>query len=105
MPADLTPVRIADDVIEFQVETSRQAQALARELRSAKMAEDVVAGLDRVAIRFAPARATQVEAWLAGIRSISVEDKIDLPVVEIPVQYGGAFGPDLASICAAMTRS
>ncbi len=105
MPADLTPVRIADDVIEFQVETSRQAQALARELRSAKMAEDVVAGLDRVAIRFAPARATQVEAWLAGIRSISVEDKIDLPVVEIPVQYGGAFGPDLASICAAMDLS
>ena len=52
MPTALKPARIADDVFEFQVETSKHAQALARELRTAGLAEDVVAGLDRVSVRF-----------------------------------------------------
>lgn len=105
MPADLKPVRIADDVFEFRVETSRHAQALANELRSAAIAEDVVAGLDRVAIRFAPDRAKQVEAWLLEIQSIQVAEKTDLPIIKIPVQYGGDFGPDLTFICEAMDLS
>ncbi|MEM7460773.1 MAG: 5-oxoprolinase subunit PxpB [Pseudomonadota bacterium] len=102
MSAKLTPVRIADDVFEFQVDTSRHAQALASELRSAGLAEDVVAGLDRVSIRFDPARADQVTTWLAGIQSINLTGEAAGPIIHIPVQYGGDFGPDLASICEAM---
>lgn len=102
MSAKLTPVRIADDVFEFQVDTSQHAQALAHELRSAGLAEDVVAGLDRVSIRFEPARAEQVTTWLSGIQSINLTGEVAGPILHIPVQYGGDFGPDLASICEAM---
>ncbi|MEL6414251.1 MAG: 5-oxoprolinase subunit PxpB [Pseudomonadota bacterium] len=105
MSADLSPVRVADDVFEFQVETSRHAQALARQLRSVEMAEDVVAGLDRVAVRFKPARAEQIEAWLSEVTAIRLKDENDLPVIDIPVQYGGDAGPDLAAICKAMEFS
>jgi len=100
--ATLTPLRIADDVFEFQVETSKHAQALADDLRSAGLAEDIVAGLDRVSVRFDPARTKQVETWLSGIRSINLPDQTARPVIDIPVQYGGEFGPDLASICEAL---
>lgn len=102
MPTALKPARIADDVFEFQVETSKHAQALARELRTAGLAEDVVAGLDRVSVRFEPARAQQVETWLSGIHEIQLRNELVTPIVEISVQYGGGFGPDLASICEAM---
>ena len=102
MSATLTPLRIADDVFEFQVETSKHAQALADELRSAGLTEDIVAGLDRVSVRFDPARTKQVETWLSGIRSINLPDQTARPVIDIPVQYGGEFGPDLASICEAL---
>ena len=105
MSADLKLVRIADDVFEFQVGTARHAQALARALRSAEMAEDVVAGLDRVAVRFEPARAEEVKAWLSGLQSLPITEDADLKVVEIAVQYGGEFGPDLTPICEAMDLS
>ena len=105
MSTTLTPLRIADDVFEFQVETSQHAQALADELRSAGLAEDIVAGLDRVSVRFDPARTKQVETWLSSIRSINLPDQTARPVIDILVQYGGEFGPDLDAICEAMELS
>ncbi|MFN3214235.1 MAG: 5-oxoprolinase subunit PxpB [Henriciella sp.] len=105
MSAALTPTRIADDVFEFRVESSRDAQTLARELRSVGLAEDVVAGLDRVCVRFEPAKFEAVQAWLAEVTSPKRADEMTGPVIEVPIEYGGEYGPDLDEICEALQLS
>jgi KipI family sensor histidine kinase inhibitor len=106
MSARLTPIRIADDVFEFEVATPAQAQALAGRLRTEIEADDVVAGLDRVAIRFSPTDAMRVAERLRHIRNIPVPEPDTRPPVEIAVRYGGVDGPDLEWICedAGLTK-
>ena len=105
MSAALTRTRIADDVFEFAVQSPKDAQALAQQLRETGYAEDVVAGLDRVAILFHPDQFEQVDAWLSGIEhEPSIEDSA-APLIDIKVQYGGEAGPDFAAICAALELS
>lgn len=105
MPARLIPTRIADDVFELQVGTPVEAQTLAAALRDVVPAEDVVAGLDRVAIRFHPSREHQVER---ALRDVTAENKTKpnttLPI-EIGISYGGENGPDLTSVCEALNLS
>lgn len=105
MPARLIPTRIADDVFELQVRTPGEAQSLAAVLREVAPAEDVVAGLDRVAIRFHPSRAHQVER---ALRDVTAENKTKpgtAPPIEIGISYGGENGPDLTSVCEALNLS
>ncbi|MEL7540911.1 MAG: hypothetical protein AAGJ51_08405, partial [Pseudomonadota bacterium] len=64
MSAKLSPRRIADDVLEFSVSTSRDAQMLAAQLRSLNLAEDVVAGLKTVCVRINPKDLPALEARL-----------------------------------------
>ena len=105
MPAALTPTRIADDVFEFRVGSSRDAQTLARELQSAELAEDVVAGLDRVCVRFEPAKFGEVQTWLADVSLPNRADQVTRAIIEIPVKYGGEQGPDLDAICETLQLS
>jgi len=105
MRAGLDPIRIADDVFELVVETAADAQALASELRDAALAEDVVAGLDRVAVKFSPTQVEQVEAWLSKStvpesKSVRVTDPI-----EIGIHYGGDGGPDFDQVCHSLGLS
>lgn len=54
MSPDLVPRRVADDVFEIVVASPATAQQLAQALRQEGFAEDVVAGLASVSIRFDP---------------------------------------------------
>nr|WP_070959662.1 carboxyltransferase domain-containing protein [Hyphomonas sp. Mor2] len=102
MSARLNPVRIADDVFEFQVDTPADAQALATHLRASLEAEDIVAGLDRVAVRFDPRNLVEIETRLRDTKQPETARQTDAPLVEIGIQYGGEYGPDLASVCDAL---
>lgn len=102
MPPKLSPVRIADDVFEIRADSPRQAQAIARKLRAADMAEDIVAGLSSVCVKFAPAQRQQISEWLQGIDT-NVDDALpDTPIITLNIHYGGEMGPDFAFVCDAL---
>ena len=105
MPARLSPSRIADDLIEFAVDTPMDAQRLAATIRDTVPAEDVVAGLDRVAVRFSPSTKAQV---LSALEEMAVSDRIErkpAPPIEINIIYGGDHGPDLAFVADHLNLS
>ena len=105
MSARLTLKRVADDVFEIPVSTASEAQALAASLKAAGTAEDVVAGLTSVAVRFDPIDTAAVEAWL---QSVSASQAAALPgrdIIEIEVSYGGEHGPDFEAVCAQLGLS
>ena len=105
MPARLTPRRIADDVIEFEAGSPRHAQPLASAIRNLGHAEDVVAGLDRVSVRFSPLAADAITDTLNALDHIDdIEPKLTEPI-EISVYYGGENGPDLEAVSAALNIS
>lgn len=105
MPARLTPLRVADDVYEVEVQSPAEAQALASALRQAPGAEDVVAGLDRVAMKFNPAQIELVRTALKNASLENVQPQTAAPAVEIAIRYGGKHGPDLEQVCAALNLS
>lgn len=105
MRRELKPIRVADDVFEIAAEDPQEAQAIADGLRAAGRAEDVVAGLDRVAVRFQPDRAGEIERWLELPADLPSPQVSEAEIVEIGVVYGGAHGPDLARVGAALDLS
>ena len=86
--------------------TSGRAVALARGVRSAlgERARDVVVGYHTVTVYFDPARfeSAAVRQALVGVAAEAATDE-PLPGahLEIPVCYGGDFGPDLLDVAAA----
>ena len=102
MCAQLTPRRIADDLFEFDVDTSQDAQTLASQIRELNLAEDVVAGMKTVCVRFCPENFSAIETALQGITSIRHGSDEQSELVELSIKYGGAFGPDLTKISEAM---
>lgn len=105
MPAALTPIRVADDVFEFAVGSPSEAQALSDRLRREAVAEDVVAGLDRVAVRFDPADWDRIHAWIQAVKPALPTAKQAAAPIEIAIQYGGAHGPDFDAVCQALGLS
>lgn len=105
MSTRLTPVRVADDVFEFSVTTPADAQALASRLRQQALAEDVVAGLDRVAVRFNPSDIQSIESWLSNVQPVQRRPDEGMEVIEINIHYGGEDGPDLAKVCDVLDLS
>ncbi|MEM6554795.1 MAG: 5-oxoprolinase subunit PxpB [Pseudomonadota bacterium] len=99
MSAERVARRIADDVFEYRVETSRDAQALASQLRALDLAEDVVAGLDTVSLRFDPENLAALEAALASFKPGQAGFQLESQTIELSIQYGGEFGPDLTTVC------
>ena len=93
--------RLADDLFAIATSTPRDAQALAVQIRSTGTWLEVVPGIDSVVVRFdaASVSASDVEALLAttlrnGIEPLLASDAL----VEIPVAYGGEYGPDLEAL-------
>lgn len=105
MSPQLELKRIADDVFEYTVESSRAAQALAADLRSLNAAEEVVAGLKTVSVRFDPLDLAKIEQALATIDHTIVAPSNKIETVDLAIQYGGEFGPDLRMICEATDLS
>lgn len=97
-----------DDLISISVDGPRAAQSVARQLRAAANWIEVVAGIDTVVVRFDLAALDRETAGkLIKKASIAPFEEI-LPEVEhyeIPVAYGGDFGPELISICEYLQLS
>ena len=91
-----------DDLISLSVEEPGEAQALAAYLRRDKVWAEVVAGIDSVVVQFDAARmdiATAErrlgDALGRGVPPLEARDAL----LEIPVVYGGEYGPDLEALC------
>jgi len=94
--------RCGDDLFSIAVAGPPDAQALAKQLRASGMWLEVVPGIDSVVVRFdamhlkATAAQRAIEASLtAGIAPLQTPTAL----IEIPVVYGGEYGPDLEDLC------
>ena len=101
-------LQLADDLLSVRVDGPRDAQALADHLRSTGAWLEVVPGIDSVVVRFdaAEAEAHSAIAQLEAALSREIPPLIDsAELVEIPVVYGGDYGPDLPAMCDAIGLS
>lgn len=97
--------RIADDVFEIRVSSPAAAQDLASKLRTANLAEDVVGGLTTVAVSFSPTQTHKIEAWLKTFEHTPAATQNSEPVIEIGIQYGREYGPDIDMVCDQLNLS
>ena len=102
MPSALIPERIADDVLELQVSSPGEAQKLAQAIRAQIEAEDIVAGLDRVSVRFDPSESELIVRALQAMTTREHEISPPGDPIEIGVSYGGEDGPDLEDVASAL---
>jgi KipI family sensor histidine kinase inhibitor len=93
--------RLADDLFAIPAASPRDAQALAAQIRRSGTWLEVVPGIDSVVVCFdavaVPASAAEalLEITLRdGVEPLAVGDTL----VEIPVVYGGDYGPDLEEL-------
>lgn len=93
--------RCGDDLFSIATDSPQDAQALAAQLRRAEDWFEVIPGIDSVVVRFDAERRggndvrDKIESIVAGgIEALEAADKL----VEIPVVYGGEYGPDLEEL-------
>jgi len=94
--------RSGDDLFSVAVDTAADAQALAAHLRDTGNWLDVVPGIASVVVRFDAAlqdgedvRRALAEVLAGDIPALQMADDF----LEIPVVYGGKYGPDLRALC------
>jgi KipI family sensor histidine kinase inhibitor len=97
-----------DDQLSLEAESPADAQAIAEALRASGEWLDVVPGIDSVVVRFdtrvidSQDAEQRVNELLAdGVPTIRDSQQL----VEIPVVYGGASGPDLDDVCLQLKLS
>lgn len=95
--------RCGDELFSIPVGSPAEAQALAAQLRETGRWLEVIPGIDSVVARFdaavydgEQARVAAEAVIAAGVQPLVLSDEL----VEIPVVYGGDFGPDLDALCA-----
>ncbi len=95
-------IQRADDLLSLSADSPADAQALAALLRQKRAWLEVVAGIDSVVVRFdaavvdaATARGQIEETLSDGVPPLKIDDEL----LEIPVVYGGDYGPDLDDLC------
>jgi inhibitor of KinA len=91
-----------DDLISLSVGSPPEAQALAAHLLEGEAWLEVVAGIDSVVVHFdasvigtQKARQRIDELLAGGIPPLPGQEGL----LEIPVVYGGEYGPDLEDVC------
>ena len=94
--------RSGDDLFSVTTESPQDAQALASQMRDSGDWLEVIPGIDSVVLQFDAAtydgddvRQTIESALAAGIEPLQISQSL----VEIPVIYGGEYGPDLNALC------
>lgn len=94
--------RCGDDLFSIAVESPLEAQALATQLGNTGIGLEVIPGIDTVVVRFDAARqdgesvSRAIAASIAaGIEPLQASESL----LEIPVVYGGEYGPDLDALC------
>lgn len=96
-------VPVGDHQLHAPTRTPLEANVLATAWREHPAVIDAVAGMDSVTVSFDPLHTVgQVLAEsLNERRPALTEDWPDLPLVELPVRYGGEDGPDLPALAEA----
>ena len=100
--------RCGDDLYSVTAASPADAQALAAHLRVHGDWLEVVAGIDSVVVQFdvASQDAGTVQAQLDELLSGEIAPlQASQDLVEIPVVYGGEFGPDLDELCRTLGMS
>lgn len=91
-----------DDLLSIELGLAEDAQAFAEQLRATGEWMEVVPGIDSVVLQFdttvrtIEAASRQIAAELA--KGYSPKALTDV-LLEIPVVYGGEFGPDFDAVC------
>ncbi len=91
-----------DDLLSIELGLAEDAQAFAEQLRATGEWMEVVPGIDSVVVQFdatvrtIEAASRQIAAELA--KGYSAKALTDV-LLEIPVVYGGEFGPDFDAVC------
>jgi len=91
-----------DDLLSIEPGAAKDAQAFAEQLRATGEWMEVVPGIDSVVVQFdttvrtIEAASRQIAAELA--KGYSAKAQTDV-LLEIPVVYGGEFGPDFDAVC------
>ncbi|MBV1777056.1 5-oxoprolinase subunit PxpB [Burkholderiaceae bacterium DAT-1] len=90
-------------VVEINVQ--QRIWALADAIRLQSGVRDVVPGMNNLTVMLDPLQCHEheVETWLSSIRDIQCDEHANGRLIDIPVQYGGEFGPDLSEV-ASLTR-
>ena len=100
--------RGGDDLFSVSVDSTSDAQALAERLRSSDQWIDVIAGIDSVVVRF-DALAMSTKDAQRDIERCVAESVTPVvtpqEILEIPVVYGGEYGPDLDALCQQLGMS
>lgn len=101
-------IQIVDDLVSLSVDSPPEAQALAAHLREDKAWLEVVAGIESVVVRFdaavldpGMARRRIDDSLAGGIPPLPRQEAL----LEVPVVYGGDYGPDLEDVCRELGLS
>lgn len=91
-----------DDLLSINVASPAEAQALAEQLRASGAWREVVPGIAAVVVQFDAIDVT-IDVAMRRIadeikHGIAAAERPDV-LLEIPVVYGGDFGPDLDDVC------
>lgn len=101
-------IRSGDDLFSVAVDSPADAQALAARLREAANWIEVIPGIDSVVVRF-DAASQSGDTMQQVLEDVLAGDVPALPIsgrlVEIPVVYGGRFGPDLDTVSEMIGQS
>lgn len=92
----------SDDTLRIDITDSSERAAVAQHLRSLGAWVECVEGMNNVIVQFDSSNLTHEAAQSQlkeQVSSVPPFDTTTLPSVEIPVCYGGDFGPELESIC------
>lgn len=94
-----------DDLISVSAGDARAAQQMAGHLRNSGRFREVVAGITSVVVQF-DAAIVDLDHALASLTRLLGEDVTQdegaRPLIEVPVVYGGAGGPDFDPLCAKL---
>jgi inhibitor of KinA len=94
-----------DDLVGVECTDTRAAQALADHLRASGEWLECVAGIDSCVARFDLVALDEQQAerkMLSALRTVPDVRDAAAEVVEVPVCYGGEYGPDLDDVCALL---
>jgi inhibitor of KinA len=91
-----------DDLVTVECTDTRSAQALADYLRESGEWLECVAGIASCVAQFDPAAMSEEQAkqrMSSAMRAVPAARDAEAEVIEIPVCYGGDYGPDLDDVC------
>ena len=99
----MLPIKICgDDTLSIDIADPIERASIARHLRDSGAWLECVEGMRCVALQFDAALVEQDAATAllsAQLSSVPRYKQAAAPIIQIPVCYGGAFGPEFESIC------